>query len=374
MMRRRMELLEKQMKTLSELVESQAATTIDNPSSNKEPGTVTAEKEEEPAWLRTAKNDYDATGTVGATCVLTSNRAPWGAKLLAALIVLAQFGMLWVLYFRWIPQHKDAFFGGNRHSHTAPVPLSMLNATGYSDVANYREICWDFPQGWKGKSAQGGRFDGDGWTCANYKANSYCTTSGGYGSGWAPWSRGDWGTFADNADVNGVDAAQACCACGGGRQVNVVDTEMTWSEEARVESHEGTFADRFGYFFFGGVVLVFAFFAGTNNVGTVDPYGWFSMYSRISKWKAAATFLYTFVMCAGTYVVTYQLLTASAGVDLVLNALAIMFLVDLDEQLLAALLPLRTRAAVAQEFRDARRAPDWRKWKAPGCAWLQKCF
>ena len=70
----------------------------------------------------------------------------------------------------------------------------------------------------------------------------------------------------------------------------------------------------------------------------------------------------------GVAVTTFQLLDASSGVDMVLNALAIMFLVDLDEQLLAALLPLGTRAAIAREFREARDQVDggeaWRMWKS----------
>eukprot|EP00667_Euglena_gracilis_P014128 EG_transcript_14616 len=54
--------------------------------------------------------------------------------------------------------------------------------------------------------------DSENETCAAYKTKDYCTTAGGYGNGWVP----DWGTFADFADANGLDATEACCACGRG--------------------------------------------------------------------------------------------------------------------------------------------------------------
>ena len=50
-----------------------------------------------------------------------------------------------------------------------------------------------------------------GVTCAQYEAKSWCTPSGGYGSGW----KDGYGTFEKWGDENGVDATQACCECGG---------------------------------------------------------------------------------------------------------------------------------------------------------------
>ena len=47
--------------------------------------------------------------------------------------------------------------------------------------------------------------------CPRYAANEWCTPSGGYGPGWPA----SMGSFADHAS-GGVDATQACCACGGG--------------------------------------------------------------------------------------------------------------------------------------------------------------
>ena len=61
--------------------------------------------EEEPQWVRDAKADYDRTGTVGATCVLTSVRTGYFWKLIALAIIASQMGMLAGLvarpYFCW---------------------------------------------------------------------------------------------------------------------------------------------------------------------------------------------------------------------------------------------------------------------------------
>ena len=54
----------------------------------------------------------------------------------------------------------------------------------------------------------------DGSTCDNYVKQHMCTEDGLPGEGWD----GAFGTFADWADDAGMDAAQACCACGGGTE------------------------------------------------------------------------------------------------------------------------------------------------------------
>ena len=50
--------------------------------------------------------------------------------------------------------------------------------------------------------------DSHGEGCISYVSKSYCH-DGGYGPKW----NFNWGTFAEFA-VDGVDASQACCACG----------------------------------------------------------------------------------------------------------------------------------------------------------------
>ena len=53
--------------------------------------------------------------------------------------------------------------------------------------------------------------DSTGKTCFEYEQLNLCTPAGDYGSGWDS----ALGTFAEYK-VQGVDASQACCACGGG--------------------------------------------------------------------------------------------------------------------------------------------------------------
>jgi hypothetical protein len=52
--------------------------------------------------------------------------------------------------------------------------------------------------------------DKDEARCIDYADYYYCQ-NGGYGPGWDE----SWGPFSDYA-VDGIDASQACCACGGG--------------------------------------------------------------------------------------------------------------------------------------------------------------
>ena len=96
-------------------------------------------------------------------------------------------------------------------------------ATGFADadgIDAFRACC-----GCGGGSIpivpQCGNLDGwvdkDGLTCDDYAAGRYCTPDGKLGGGWLP----EWGVslavFAANASdspFRGVDASQACCACG----------------------------------------------------------------------------------------------------------------------------------------------------------------
>jgi len=63
--------------------------------------------------------------------------------------------------------------------------------------------CEDTPPGWASST---------GNSCAQYEASNWCTSDGQYGPGWLPDQYGPFSRW----QVNGVDAAQACCACGGG--------------------------------------------------------------------------------------------------------------------------------------------------------------
>jgi len=70
------------------------------------------------------------------------------------------------------------------------------------------EQCRDFPFGWR---------DAYTFTCLDHELWDWCTTDGGYGTGWAA----GWGTFEAYA-ARGYQANTACCACGGGLQPTAI--------------------------------------------------------------------------------------------------------------------------------------------------------
>merc|ERR1739838_218226 len=86
----------------------------------------------------------------------------------------------------------------------SPVPISTTAAPAPTPAPT--PGCDDKPAGWKSTA---------GSTCADYVSKAWCTSDGGYGSG---WDKSTDGTFDDWA-VNGVAATVACCGCGGGSTV-----------------------------------------------------------------------------------------------------------------------------------------------------------
>jgi hypothetical protein len=89
------------------------------------------------------------------------------------------------------------------HSQSPPGSVSASNCScnaGFALTAISSGACYD-DRAWQ---------DSSGEHCYMYEFNGWCL-NGGYGPG---WQQSD-GVFADWA-VGGVDAAQACCACGGG--------------------------------------------------------------------------------------------------------------------------------------------------------------
>merc|ERR1719483_616865 len=51
-----------------------------------------------------------------------------------------------------------------------------------------------------------------GWSCRVYASANLCEADGSKGSGWGEM----WGSINSRSDEEGIDAADACCACGGG--------------------------------------------------------------------------------------------------------------------------------------------------------------
>jgi hypothetical protein len=68
------------------------------------------------------------------------------------------------------------------------------------------ETCVNTPQSWASSTLH---------TCEDYELWKWCE-NGSYGSNWRGYINGKQGTFKDWADADGIDASQACCACGGG--------------------------------------------------------------------------------------------------------------------------------------------------------------
>ena len=96
----------------------------------------------------------------------------------------------------------SALFGGNPQYCDCSNSYNkcLCDARG----STFRETtCTDKPLGWADK---------DGDTCAKYKSNKWCKPDGSNGIGWTSTA----GSFSDWANSAGVDASQACCACGAG--------------------------------------------------------------------------------------------------------------------------------------------------------------
>ena len=86
------------------------------------------------------------------------------------------------------------------------VQLSESGKVYYKVVAR-GAACTDTPSSWTANN---------GKTCQEYADNKWCTPEGSYGPGW-PWYDGSGGTTSRSFSYyakDGVDATQACCACG----------------------------------------------------------------------------------------------------------------------------------------------------------------
>jgi len=85
---------------------------------------------------------------------------------------------------------------------TLQTKLTLIIYLLFAVLCAGDESCKDSPEGWK---------DAAGWTCRFYSAMNWCTPLGKVGAGWDVHK----GSLSDSA-VDGVDALQACCECGGG--------------------------------------------------------------------------------------------------------------------------------------------------------------
>ena len=86
------------------------------------------------------------------------------------------------------------------------------------------QLCIDNPMNW---------LDSAGDNCARYIEDNLCTETGGYGAAWGSSSGGE--TFAKYADGDGVNAANACCGCGGGARAGNANATLGKDEVRAAE-------------------------------------------------------------------------------------------------------------------------------------------
>lgn len=110
---------------------------------------------------------------------------------------------------------------------TAAVVMSAVIARSVTDGSSPTNTCSDAAgscaedQSASGQSSlrcmdRRGWVDSYGYTCDMYVDRDYCTPSGGFGRGWDA----GWGSnYRDYVSVDGFDATQACCGCGGGLRI-----------------------------------------------------------------------------------------------------------------------------------------------------------
>jgi hypothetical protein len=91
-----------------------------------------------------------------------------------------------------------------------PLNLSDIDAKSQRKKSAADHLCRDYD--WA--SAMGA-------TCHHYQAQEWCNEDGTTGTGWSS----SWGTFSDYRNIYEVDAAEACCACGGGHRRSELLTE-----------------------------------------------------------------------------------------------------------------------------------------------------
>jgi len=97
---------------------------------------------------------------------------------------------------------RDGAKSGRKSGRKGEGEASSKGAAEQPEV-----VCVDSPGDWRSKSSS---------TCADYASFHWCTEEGDYGDGW-----GDNGDFKDWTSKDGLSAVQACCTCGGGREVDV---------------------------------------------------------------------------------------------------------------------------------------------------------
>lgn len=145
--------------------------------------------------------------------------------------------------------------GGN---HAAPEPISPPII-----------MCMDLPFMWK---------DSGGDTCAVYETYAYCTKDGEEGDG---WEFDNWGPLDATRGTNGVLAGDACCACGGGRMIDIA------AVVAEDQSHYETCTDVDGWStLLNETCTTYQAFQFCSNNGSSGP-GWDSIWGRMTAYTSS---------------------------------------------------------------------------------------
>jgi hypothetical protein len=108
------------------------------------------------------------------------------------------------------PEEQTALYGASGVQPAAPAAVTAIGQ-------KFAQVCVDASSQVGGVTkywASGGIYD-----CNTYHHNHWCTYKGHVGKGW-DWDK--WGRITDQTQTeNGMNALQACCACGGGTRHNV---------------------------------------------------------------------------------------------------------------------------------------------------------
>jgi len=139
------------------------------------------------------------------TCSITpSNQAQWQASYITVLAIASQTksGGTWSLL-------QEALAVSLLGSSLARPQISQfVSNASIPALAISQSACQDV-LGWSDIRSS---------TCSMYESSNYCTSTGGYGSGWFAYAGAF--TFTQLA-IHNIAATKACCVCGGGKPIDL---------------------------------------------------------------------------------------------------------------------------------------------------------
>jgi len=146
------------------------------------------------SWENTVRRDADNFGEAAETCTVRKGRKRWGP------------------------------FEAYRDDSGMDARVCCCDGSLYDQYEHDGESLDTFFDGWDKENPDGrcmdilreddklAWHDIGGWSCRVYASANLCEADGSKGSGWGA----GWGSINARSDEEGIDAADACCACGGG--------------------------------------------------------------------------------------------------------------------------------------------------------------